>query len=70
MGDDSTDSSGNSDNNSLIEALAGDATKIGGAFIAADALKNTAKSPNVKYLIYGGLALAGLAVVFMLVKKK
>lgn len=66
---DETGSNGSADNNSLITALAGDATKIGAAFIAADAAKNVSKSPNAKYLVYGGVAIAALVVVFLIVKK-
>jgi hypothetical protein len=79
MGDDigvdgSTGSASNAaDNNSLISSLAGDATKVGTAFFAAQAASSTAKSlansPYAQYFVYGGVAIAGLIVIYLLMKK-
>lgn len=59
-------------NNSLIAALAGDATTIGTSFIAADAAKSVVKSnPNsatTLIIVAGGVA--ALVLVLVLVKRK
>lgn len=59
------------DGNSLVSALAGDATTAASAFFAADALKSTVKAnPNsATTLIVVGGAIAALVVILMLKKK-
>lgn len=58
---------------SLIAALAGDATKVGTAFIAADAAKSATKSvaggKNGVYIIAGVVAIALIVGVVLLAKK-
>lgn len=59
------------DGNSLVSALAGDATQVASAFIAADAAKTAVKknpgSANTLILVAGGVA--ALFVVLLLLKK-
>lgn len=56
-------------NDSLITALAGDAATVGTAYFASAAAAKVATSPNAKYLIYGGVAIAALVLIFFVVKK-
>jgi hypothetical protein len=64
---------GGNDNNSLVTAIGGDITKLGLGFIAEQGTVATAKavstSPNAQVLVYGGIAIAALVVIFLLFRK-
>jgi hypothetical protein len=61
----------NMDGNSLIAALAGDASQVGTAFIAADAAKSAVKAnpgSATTLIIVVGAGIALVAIVFLLKK--
>lgn len=60
------------DGNSLIAALAGDASKVGTAFIAADAAKSTVKAnpgSATTLIIVAGLVVVAVVLLPVLLKK-
>lgn len=56
-------------NDSLVSALAGDAATVGTAYFASQAAAKVGTSPNAKYLIYGGVAIAAFVLIFFIAKK-
>lgn len=58
-----------SGDNSLWIALGGDAAKVGSAFFVSQAAGKAATSPNAKYFVYGGVAIAAFALIYFMTRK-
>lgn len=56
------------DHNALVQSLALDATKVATAAFGAQAAAKIATSPNSKYVVYGGVAIAAIVLIYLLVK--
>lgn len=58
-----------SETNATVIALGSDATKLASAFFVSKSAAKIAASPNSKYLVYGGVAIAAFVLIYFLTKK-